>query len=209
MLGNIEIEPSSSMKFLGFTIQSNLGQDLHVNSVAIKIRLAAAQIRADAKNFLTSDRRRLYMGWVQGALCSNGSVYLPLLTQTETDTLQTACNAAIRSIIKLPRKSWDVSISLIRKKMNILSVQDLADKAVLTEAWKSRNLHQMKCSEGPVTRSRSNGNVPHPDQKGWRGKQISTLAKCAFNSLPKDCKETNDSQKAKIAIMNIIKGKKL
>jgi len=116
MLGNIEIEPSSSMKFLGFTIQSNLGQDIHVNSVASKIRLAAAQIRADAKNFLTSDRRRLYMGWVQGALCSNGSVYLPLLTQTETDTLQTACNAAIRSIVKLPRKSWDVSISLIRKK---------------------------------------------------------------------------------------------
>jgi len=93
--------------------------------------------------------------------------------------------------------------------MNILSVQDLADKAVLTQAWKSRSLHQMKCSEGPVTRSRSNGNVPHPDQKGWRGKQISTLAKCAFNSLPKDCKETNDSQEAKIAIMNIIKGKNL
>jgi len=204
-LGDVTIEPSSSMKFLGFEIQNNLGQDLHVNAVATKIRHAAAQIRANGRNFRTSDRRRLYMGLVQGHLCSNGSTYLPLLSKSESEILQTACNAAIRSVAKLPRKSWDISISDVRKKLNIPSVQALADKAILMQAWKFRSQFVTDVPGGPETRSHSNGNVPHPDQKGWLGKMIVTQAKRAYNTLPKECKECNSLKKAKLTIMKLIK----
>ena len=101
-INNTTIAPVSSFKFLGMTIEQSLGLDDHVKIVASKIRAAAAKIRADGSSFSTPDRRRLYMGWVQGVLCSNGAAYLPLLNQTQLDTLQTACNCAIRRVAKLP-----------------------------------------------------------------------------------------------------------
>ena len=159
-INNTTIAPVSSFKFLGMTIEQSLGLDDHVKIVASKIRAAAAKIRADGSSFSTPDRRRLYMGWVQGVLCSNGAAYLPLLNQTQLDTLQTACNCAIRSVAKLPRKSKDISISDVRQCLNISSVKTLANKAVLTQAWKNRESFNSTHTEGPQTRSRSIGNIP-------------------------------------------------
>jgi len=57
----------------------------------------------------------------------------------------------------------------------------------------------------PDAERRSNGNVPHPDQKGWLGKMVVTQAKRAYNALPKECKECNDIKKAKLTIQKLIK----
>ena len=143
------------------------------------------------------------MGWVQGVLCSNGAAYLPLLNQTQIDTLQTACNCAIRSVAKLPRKSKDISISDVRQCLNISSVKTLANKAALTQAWKNRESFNSTHTEGPQTRSRSIGNIPHPNQKGFLGKMISTKAKCAYNHLPKLCKTEESEEIAKKIIIKV------
>ena len=202
---NVIIEPATSAKFLGFIIQNDLGLNQQVKSVSDKIRLAASRIRADGNNFNTRDRRRLYMGWVQGILCSNGCAYLPLLTKSQSQMLQTSCNCAIRSVAKLPRKSYDLSISNVRKHLKILSVDEVAEKLILTHAWKNRsNLKPIEIV-GPITRSRSQGNIPQPNQKGMFGKMILTQSKCAFNKLTIEAKSENDPLKAKKIILETIK----
>ena len=202
---NSIIEPVSSLKFLGLTLENNFNFDLHVKSVSEKIRRAAANIRQEGRNFTTKDRRLLYMGWVQGTLCSNGTAYLPLLTQTQLDVLQTSCNAAIRSVAKLPRKSSHISVSSIRNSLNIMPVSKISEKLILTHAWKNRSLLLPKEPAGPLTRSRSRGNNPQPVQKGIIGKMISTLAVSAFNKLPLDVKLEESSSKAKYQIKKLVK----
>ena len=204
-INNIAIAPVTSFKFLGLTIDQSFSLDQHVNSVSAKVRAAAAKIRADGANFSTRDRRRLYMGWVQGTLCSNGAAYLPLLNKTQLDSLQSASNYAIRSVVKLPRRSIDISITDVRQKLNIMSIRTLANKAILTQAWKDRAFLRPTYEEGPSTRSRSNGNVPHPDQKGILGKMIRTKALLAFNHLPITCKDEDSEGKAKRIIIEIAK----
>ena len=201
---NIVINPVNSTKFLGFMLQSDLGLDQQVKSISDKIRVAASKIRGDGNHFHLSDRRRLYMGWVQGALCSNGSAYLPLLSQAQASMLQTSCNSAIRSVAKLPRKSYDISITNVRKNLNILSVENIADKLILTHAWKERAKYQQTKPTGPTTRSRSQGNIPQPNQKGMLGKMIATNSRCAFNKLPLEVKLDNNPRRVKKNILKIV-----
>jgi hypothetical protein len=197
VIDNTVIEPVSSLTFLGMTLQSNFSLDIHVKSVCTKIRQAAANIRVEGRNFCTSDRKLLYMGWVQGVLCSNGPAYLPLLTLDQLDSLQTACNSAIRSVANLPRKSVDISISSVRQTLKIQSVSALANKLITMHAWKNRKILMPKETAGPNTRSRSRGNIPQPIQKGVLGKMISTLAKCAFNRIPLHIKLEDNANVAK------------
>ena len=193
-------------KFLGLTIEQSLGQDLQGKSISGKIRAAAAKIRADGTNFKITDRRRLYMGWVQGVLCSNSAAYLPLLNVTQIQELQTACNSAIRSVIKMPRKSTDISITDIRKRLNIMSVQDLADKPIYMQAWKDRAIINTKSNKGgPLTRSQARGDILQPDQRGILGKMVLTLAKCAYNKLPNECRNEEDAGRAKRQIQKFVK----
>ena len=203
-INNAIIEPVSSLKFLGLTLENNFNFDLHVKSVSDKIRRAAANIRQEGRNFTTKDRRLLYMGWVQGTLCSNGTAYLPLLTQSQLDLLQISCNAAIRSVAKLPRKSSHISISTVRNTLNIMPVTKIADKLILTHAWKKRRLLLPMELPGPCTRSRARGNNPQPVQKGIIGKMISTLAASAFNKLPLDLKLEESASKAKFQIKKLV-----
>jgi len=203
VVGDVKIEAVHELKFLGMIIQDNLQVDKQVQSVSSKIRSAAAKIRCEGRNFGTCDRRRLYMGWVQGTLCSNAPAFLPVITKTQSNELQTSCNAAIRSVANLPRHSQDrISISSVGTQLKIMSVADITEKVILTQAWKSR--HSFRAlnldSEGPTTRAKSNGNVPQPIQKGMRGKLISTQAQCAYNRLPKSIKEEDDESMAKFRI---------
>ena len=143
------------------TVQDDLGLEQQAKAVANKIRTAASNIRSEGSNFSQKNRKIMYMGWVQGALCCNATAYLPLLTATQQDNIQTACNAAIRSVAKLPRKSADISISTTRKELDIMSVQNIADKQILMQGWKDRNRFLKTDIHGPMTRARSNGNIPH------------------------------------------------
>ena len=179
------------------TVQSNLGLDMHIKTLSTKIRMAAADIRSEGRHFGTRERRMLYMGWVQGILCSNATAFLPLLSQTQTETLQTSCNAAIRSVAKLPRKSADISISLVRKSLNILSVSDIAERTTLMHAWKLRHIFNTGVHSGPQTRASMKGNIPHPNQKGLLGNLIYTRTALAFNKLPLEIKQENSISKAK------------
>ena len=204
-INNSIIEPVTSLKFLGLTLEDNFNFDLHVKSVSDRIRRAAANIRQEGRNFTTKDRRLLYMGWVQGTLCSNGTAYLPLLTKTQSDSLQTSCNAAIRSVANLPRKSSHISITSVRNSLNIMPVTKIAEKLILTHAWKNRRVLLPKELPGPCTRSRSRGNNPQPIQKGVIGKMVSTLATSAFNKLPLDIKLEESFSKAKYQIKKLVK----
>ena len=204
-INNSIIEPVTSLKFLGLTLEDNFNFDLHVKSVSDRIRRAAANIRQEGRNFTTKDRRLLYMGWVQGTLCSNGTAYLPLLTKTQSDSLQTSCNAAIRSVANLPRKSSHISITSVRNSLNIMPVTKIAEKLILTHAWKNRRVLLPKELPGPCTRSRSRGNNPQPIQKGVIGKMVSTLATSAFNKLPLDIKLEESSSKANYQIKKLVK----
>ena len=198
-----KIEPVTSLKFLGMEIQDNFNLDNHVKQVSTKIRQAAANIRTDGRHLCISDKRRLYMGWIQGTICSNGTAYLPLLTQGQAESLQTSANAGIRSVANLPRRSSHISISSIRKILNILSIAEITEKLILTHAWKTREKIAPQNQSGPTTRSRSQGNVPQPNQQGIRSKMISTFATCAFNRLPLEVKIEKDSKKAKRLIKNM------
>jgi len=201
---NFTIEPVTSIKFLGFIIQDDLGLNQQVKAIANKIRTAASNIRSEGSNFSQKNHKIMYMGWVQGALCCNATAYLPLLTATQQDNIQTACNAAIRSVAKLPRKSADISISTTRKELDIMSVQNIADKQILMQAWKDRDRFRKTDVHGPMTRACSNGNIPQPVQKGIFGQIISTLSACAYNKLPLELKMESDRKKAKFMIRNII-----
>jgi len=206
-IDNIKIEAVNELKFLGLIIQDNLHFDQHVQAVSAKIRSAAAKIRTEGRHFGTTDRRSLYMGWAQGILCCNAPAYLPLLSKTLSDELQTSCNAAIRSVANLPRYSADsISISTVRSQLKILSVAAITEKVNLTQAWKSRRSIQAlnSRSEGPITRAKSNGNVPQPIQKGMWGKLLATHAHCAFNRLPKYIKEENNEMIAKYEIFKYV-----
>ena len=206
-INNLSIAPVSSIKFLGLTIEQSLGLDQHVKSISAKIRASAAKIRADGVNFSTADRRRLYMGWVQGVLCSNGAAYLPLLNQTQLDSLQQACNCAVRSVAKLPRKSMDISITDVRHRLNIMSVQEIADKTIFIQAWKDRADIKVPNYEsaGPETRSRARGDVLQPDQRGMLGRMVSTLAICAYNKLPSEIRAAEDAENVKRSIIKFVK----
>jgi len=207
VVGDVKIEAVHELKFLGMIIQDNLQVDKQVQSVSSKIRSAAAKIRCEGRNFGTSDRRRLYMGWVQGVLCSNAPAFLPLVSKTQANELQTSCNAAIRSVANIPRHSQDsFSISTVRTQLNIMSVAAITEKINLTQAWKSRGtLRALNLdSKGPTTRAKSNGNVPQPIQKGMRGKLVSTQAHCAFNRLPKAIKEEDNETNAKLQIYALV-----
>ena len=200
-LHDIEVQPSSSFKFLGMTIEGNLSIDTHVANVCSKIRAAAARIRMEGSFLTMCDRRSLYQAWVNGVLCSNGGAYLPLLNTTQTHNIQLACNQAIRAVAKLPRKSHDISITEIRNKLNLPSVEQMVERKSLQLAWRARSslrsLHEQSEQTGPKTRARSNGNLPAPDQKGHRGKMISTSTRLAWNRLPLKIKEEEKFVKAK------------
>ena len=99
------------------------------------------------------DRRSLYQAWVNGVLCSNGGAYLPLLNMTQTHNIQLACNQAIRAVAKLPRKSHDISITEIRNKLNLPSVEQMVERKSLQLAWRARSslrsLHEQSEQTGP------------------------------------------------------------
>jgi len=184
------------------TIQDNLGIDTLISKLCKKIRSAAARIRSEAHYFNTKDRRTLYQAWINGVICSNGGAYLPLLNAAQASNLQIACNQGIRAIVGIPRKSRNLSISMLRSSLKLPSIEQIAERKLLTLAWKSRSTFHTN-QEGPQTRARSIGNIPAPDQRGIRGKMISTATSSAWNRLPLECKMMGSYTRAKTHIKKL------
>ena len=101
----------------------------------------------------------------------NAGAYIPLLEQNQMHDLQTAANARIRAVCRLPKRGQ--APMTLREQLGIPSVELIRCRVLFwTEAWKKKPTHAHE--EGPTTRGRSAGNVPVRDLRGWIGKKFRT-----------------------------------
>ena len=197
-IGNTSISPKSEITFLGVKIQSSLKWNCHIETLCRKIRAAAGRIRMDGRHLGIPDKKILYFGWIQSLIQSNGLAYLPTLNQSELIDLQTACNAGIRSIVGLPRFGY-AEISVLRKHLRIPSISAIKNRVCSVAAWKhfSVKINNSSDCTGPITRGRSNNNIPLPDMRGHAGKISSASLTKAWNALPIQVKNANSISSVK------------
>jgi len=67
-------------------------------------------------------------------------------------------------------------MTALRKKHGFPAVEEVRDKCLMIVAIKNRGkyIQQNKSLDGPNTRARSRGDIPHPICKGQMGKKTST-----------------------------------
>lgn len=195
-VGDQEIQPKSCMKFLGLSIQADLKWQLHIDSISNKIRRAAAKIRNDGKLYSIQDKRVLYFAWIQGTLRSNLLSYMPYISTSQFDTLQTAANAGVRAVVGA-RRYGHIPMSKIRKDLNIPSVRDLHHRTLYFEAWKNRDGFRNISNTCRSTRATSSGNIVLKNVKGWtRQTTIQKLSE-AWNDLPVNMKNSEKENQVK------------
>ena len=116
---------------------------------------------------------------------------------------QVAMNAGVRAVANIPRYG-QANMTAIRSRLGIPSVEQISEKVILSASWKNREFFRSQNNgmSGPQTRSRTNGNLPQPVQKGVYGKMVSTALISGWNRLPIDIKNEDDPQKAKNLIKN-------
>jgi len=197
------INAKSSLKFLGLSLQSDLGWDDTVDSLCNRIRRSACTIRTEGRLYDIWDRKLLFGGWVLGSIYANAIAYLPLLNITQRQKLQVAMNAGVRAVANIPRFG-QANMTAIRSRLGIPSVEQISEKVILSASWKNREFFRSQNNgmSGPQTRSRTNGNLPQPVQKGVYGKMVSTALVSGWNRLPIAIKNEDDPQKAKTLIKN-------
>ena len=120
------------------------------------------------------DKKLLFNGWIRGLVHSNGLAYLLFVTKKELNDVQVAMSSGIRAMFSLRRIGND-PISDLRQHFKIPSILEMKKYVVYKAAWASRAKILSYQSSGPMTRSRSKLNIPLPDEKGWRGKMVSTI----------------------------------
>ena len=127
---------------------------------------------------------------------NNGLAYLPFVTKKELNDIQVAMNSGIRAMFSLRRFGND-PISDLRKDLKIPSIFEIKKYVVFKAAWASRAKFLSYEASGPMTRSRSKKNIPLPDEKGWRGKMVSTILFKTWNELSCVVKSCNVEEKVK------------
>ena len=197
-IDGLTINAKSSLKFLGLTLQSDLGWDSTVEDMCNRIRRSAYKIRTEGRLFDIWDRKILFGGWILGSLYANAIAYLPLLTVTQRQKMQVAMNAGVRAVVNMPHYG-QANLSSIREKLKIPSIDQITEKVILSASWKNRFQYRSQKNDmsGPKTRARSKGNIPQPKQTGLHGKMISTALVSGWNRLPLAIKDEEDAQKAK------------
>ena len=205
-INNQIISPSTSIKFLGLIIQADLKWDQYVSLLCNKIRWAAGRIRSEGRLLCTKDRKTLFDGWIMGALHANATVFLPSISECQLSQIQTAVNSGVRAVMNLPRRS-NISMTTIRGNLGIQSVEDVRDKCLMLAAHKNRELFNSYSQnlQGPTTRAKSQGDIPHPDQRGHLGKMTSTAMAIIWNKIPKEIREEEDHSKASRMIKKLFK----
>ena len=142
------------------------------------------------------DKKLLFNGWIRGLVHSKGLAYLPFLNKNELKDIQVAMNSGIRAMFGLRRFGND-PISDLRNDLKIPSIFEIKKYVVFKAAWASRDKFLSYESRGPTTRSGSKMNLPLPDEKGWRGKMVSTILFKAWNELSCVVKSCNIEEKVK------------
>ena len=142
------------------------------------------------------DKKLLFNGWIRGLVHSNGLAYLPFVTKKELNDIQVAMNSGIRAMFNLRRFGNDSIIDL-RQDLKIPRILEIKKYVVYKVAWDCRDKFLSYESSGPMTRSRSKMNIPLPDEKGWRGKMVSTILFKAWNELSCVVKSCNVEEKVK------------
>ena len=140
------------------------------------------------------DKKLLFNGWIRGRVHSNGLAFLPFVTKKELNDIQVAMNSGIRAMFNLRRFGHE-SISDLRRDLMIPSILEIKNYVIYKAAWACRDKFLYYESSGPMTRSRSKLNVPLPDEKGWRGKMVSTILFQAWNELSSVVKSCNVEEK--------------
>ena len=205
-VGGEIIHPSTSITFLGTIIDNKLNWEPHVTNLCSKIRWQAGRIRDEGHLLRVKDRKTLLHAWILSRIHNNALAFLPSLGEGQLAAIQTAVNAGIRAVMDLPRRSI-TSISEIRTKMGIPSVQDIRDQCLLKAAFRNRLKYRElgQSLSGPLTRSRARGEILHPVIKGQLGKMTTTWVDAAWNKLPKDIKESESEYEAFSAIKAFVK----
>jgi len=185
MIEGETVHPTTSITFLGAIIDNKLNWDLHISKLCDKIRWQAGRIRNEGHLLKVRDRKILLHAWILSRVHNNALAFLPSLGQGQLAAIQTAVNAGVRAVLDLPRRS-NTSISECCKKIGIPSVIDIRDQCLFKAAYRNRQKYrdQSQAREGPLTRSRARGEIPHPIIKGQKGKMSSTLTDAAWNNLP-------------------------
>ena len=146
------------------------------------------------------ERKILYYAWVHSHVMCNAGAYLPLLGVNQMQDIQTAANAGIRAICRLPKRG-QAPMTSIRDQLKIPSVDTVCRRVKWLEAWKRKPTTEDLT--GPTTRGRALGNVPIPDLQGWNGKRVQTIALATWNELPASIKSEIDQKKAMAEIKRI------
>ena len=197
------INPTNKLVFLGTTIQSDLKWSSQVTSLCNKIRSAAGRIRSEGRNFCVRDKRSLYMAWIQSLIHFNASVILPIVSATELAAVQTASNAGIRAVVGLPKFGY-ADISALRAELKIQSVDSIIEFALLGAAWKKFSDMPPAAVTGTITRSMSNRNRPHPDQRGHMAKTSTAILTKAWNRIPLAIKNSHNLKTAKAHLKTLL-----
>ena len=196
MVDGCLVAPKNEIKFLGLMISSDLSWKSYTKSLCDKIRFAAGRIRTEGRFFSMRDKKLLFNGWIRGLVHSNGLAYLPFLNKNELKDIQVAMNSGIRAMFGLRRFGND-PIGDLRKDLKIPTILEITKYVVHKAAWASRDKFLSYESRGPMTRNRSKMNLPLPDEKGWRGKMVSTILFKAWNELSCVVKSCNIEEKVK------------
>lgn len=203
IVGGLEVTPVSKIKFLGLQIQSDMRWSSHVEDLCTSIRRAAGRIRVEGRYLNQKERTILYHGWVGGKLHCNARAYMPSLSESEIEKLQTAANAAVRAVGGRPRKGV-LDVSKLRRDLRIQSVRDVKRSYEMLEAWERREHFRLECeSRERSTRSKTEGRVCAPDQRGHKKYLTSTIAANTWNALPDFVRDTNNKMRAKLEIKKL------
>ena len=125
------------------------------------------------------------------------------MTKKELNDIQVAMNSGIRAMFSL-RRFGKYPISDLRQDLKIPSILEIKKYVVYKAAWACRDKFLSYESSAPMTRSRSKLNIPLPDEKGWRGKMVSTILFKAWNELSCVVKSYNVEEKAKYLLKSEI-----
>ena len=202
-LESIVILPKSEITFLGTTIQSDLKWSNQISSLCNKIRSAAGRIRHEGRNLTILERRSLYMGWIQSQIHYNARVILPIISATELSAIQTASNAGIRAVVGLPKYGY-ADIATIRSTLGIQTVETIIEYTLQGAAWKKFSSTEPSPKVGPQTRSATNKNRPHPDQRGHLAKTSEALLTKAWNRMPLNIKTAPSLKNVKAQLKSLL-----
>ena len=190
------VHPAREIKFLGLHISSDLTWIKQVNELCSAIRHAAGRIRLEGRDLCVQERRILYHGWVGGRLCSNAGAFLKSLSNKDINRIQTACNAALRAVLGLPKRGKN-DLDIGRQRLGIPTVRQVMEQRECLLAWEQRSYFRERAARGRCTRRREAGDLAVPDQRGQRRFLSRTRAELKWNELPDCIRQADDKQSAK------------